>query len=132
MNKKIKMVMSTISPSITTRLMYLYNFHRLLNLNDPKDLNEKMQYLKLKNYYRNPTVTKCVDKYAVRDYLSEKGMAYLLPGYIGGGYNAEKIRMQWDKYPNSFVIKCNHGCGYNILVPEKNQFDVNEVVSQVN
>ena len=30
-NKKIKMLMSTTSPNIMTRIMYLYNFHKILN-----------------------------------------------------------------------------------------------------
>lgn len=45
MNNKIKMFMSTVSPMVTTKLMYLYNFHKVLNLKNPVDLNEKLQYL---------------------------------------------------------------------------------------
>lgn len=85
MNKKIKMLMSTISPNLMTRIMYLYNFNKPLNIRKPKDINEKLQYLKLKTYYNNPTVTRCVDKYRVRGYLEEHGFSELLPNFIGGG-----------------------------------------------
>ena len=48
---------------------------------------------KLKTYYNNPVVTRCVDKYQVRGYLEEKGLAYLLPDFIGGAYEkAEENR----------------------------------------
>lgn len=50
---------------------------------------------------------------------------------LGGGYDAEEIRRHWDEYPTQFVIKCNHGCGYNILVSDKKAFDVNDVVTTV-
>jgi len=69
MNKNIKTVMSSISPKFTTYLMYLYNFGKFPNMKNPKDINEKLQYLKLKTYYNNPVVTQCVDKYRVRAYL---------------------------------------------------------------
>lgn len=130
MNKQIKMILSTISPSITTKLMYLYNFHRLLNLKNPSNLNEKLQYLKLKTYYNNPTITQCVDKFRVRDYLSERGLSSILPQLIGGGYeSAEDVRNHWDEYPKQFVIKCNHGCGYNILVTDKETANLDEIVN---
>mgnify|MGYP002732100469 FL=1 len=131
MNKKIKMVMSTISPSLMTRIMYFHNFHKPLNTRSPKDINEKLQYLKLKTYYNNSTVTRCVDKYKVRDYIKEQGLSELLPNFIGAGSDAEEIREHWDEYPNQFVIKCNHGCGYNILVSDKRKFDVNDVVATI-
>lgn len=85
MNKRMKMVLSTVSPNLMTRIMYIYNFHKLLNIRTPKDINEKLQYLKLKTYYNNPIVTRCVDKYKVRDYIKEKGLTELLPEFYGGG-----------------------------------------------
>lgn len=50
--------------------------------------------------------TKCTDKYLVREYIKEKvGEKYLIPLY----YVGEKItKNEWDKLPNSFVIKPNH------------------------
>lgn len=131
MNKRVKMMLSTISPVMTTKMMYLYNHHKMLNLKNPGDINEKLQYLKLNTYCHNTTVTKCVDKYKVRDYINEHGLGHLLPDLIGTGTRAEEIRNHWDEYPDKFVLKCNHGCGYNILVTDKKQFDLNTVIEQV-
>ena len=38
-----------------------------LNLENPKTFNEKLQWLKL--YYHDPLITKCADKYLVREYI---------------------------------------------------------------
>ena len=40
-----------------------------LNLENPKTFNEKLQWLKL--YYHDPLMTKCADKYLVRDFIKE-------------------------------------------------------------
>ncbi len=132
MNKKIKRILCDISPKLTTRLMYLYNFRKVLNLKNPKGINEKLQYLKLKEYYENSVVTQCVDKYLVRDYLEKKGYGELLPDLLGGGYEkAEDLRKDWDTFPNKLVIKCNHGCAYNILITDKSKVNLDEVVTQL-
>lgn len=41
-----------------------------LNLNHPKALSEKIQWLKL--YYHNPLLTLCADKVKVRGYVAKK------------------------------------------------------------
>ena len=49
-----------------------------LDLENPKTLNEKIQWLKIHD--RKPFYTICADKYAIRDYISEKfGDKYLIP-----------------------------------------------------
>lgn len=132
MNKKIKKILSTISPELTTRLMYRYNFHKRLDLNNPIDINDKLQYLKLRTYYNNATITQCVDKYRVREYLQEKGYGDILPQFIGGPYyDAEELRNVWNQLPPKFVIKCNHGCGYNILVSNKRNIELDEVIEKL-
>ena len=131
-NLKIKEILSTISPKMTTYLMWFYNFRKPLDLKNPKDINEKLQFLKLRTYYDNPTVTQCVDKWRVRKYLEDKGFAYILPGlYMGGITDPAELKAQWDCLPESFVVKCNHGCGYNILVKDKSLCDPDAVVAQL-
>lgn len=132
MNPKVKVILSSISPKLTTYLMYFKNFKKFPNMKNPGDFNEKLQYLKLNTYYENPVITQCVDKYRVRAYLEKKGFSDILPGLIAGGMtDANEIAELWDTLPESFVIKCNHGCGYNILVNDKSKTDVNEVVKQL-
>ena len=54
---------------------YLYQkaFGCKLNLDEPSGLNEKLMWLKLNTYRSNPLVTRCSDKYAVRQYVEEAG-----------------------------------------------------------
>jgi len=131
MKRIVKRLMCTISPELTTKLMFYYNFRTKLNLNNPQGFNEKLQFLKLRTYYNNPVITRCVDKYQVRGYLEEYGHGNLLPKLLGGPYqHAEELRSAWDSLPDKFVIKCNHGCGYNILVSNKSKMDLNAVIAQ--
>lgn len=132
MMKRIKMLLSTISPKGTTYLRYFCSFKHFPNLRNPKDINEKLQYLKLKTYYDNPLITQCVDKYRVRGYLEERKLDEMLPGLIEGGFTRpERVREIWERLPDAFVLKCNHGCGYNILVPDKKKACVDDVVKQL-
>ena len=47
-----------------------------LNLEDPKNFSEKLQYLKL--YYRNPLMRLCSDKLYAREYVKACGYAHIL------------------------------------------------------
>lgn len=90
-----------------------------LNLENPQTFNEKIQWLKL--YDSTPLKTRLADKYLVREWVNEKiGDEYLIP--LLGVWDRFKD-INFDKLPNSFVLKANHGCGWNIIVKDKNLFD---------
>ena len=70
---------------------------------------------------RDPRWTMLSDKLHVRDYVAGKvGREYLIP-LLWSGDNPEEI--PFDELPLKFVIKTNHGCGYNIIVKDKTQLD---------
>ncbi|MBO6147792.1 MAG: glycosyl transferase [Lachnospiraceae bacterium] len=90
-----------------------------LNLDDPKTFNEKLQWIKL--YYRDPMMTRLSDKYLVREWIkNEIGEEYLIP-LIGVYERFDDI--DFDKLPESFVMKANHGSGWNIIVKDKASLD---------
>ena len=94
-----------------------------LNLDNPRTFNEKIQWLKL--YNSTPIKTRLADKYLVRDWVKEKiGEQYLIP-LLGVYDKFEDI--DFDKLPNQFVIKCNHGSGWNIIVKDKSKLNLSEV-----
>ena len=98
-----------------------------LDLENPQTFNEKIQWLKL--YDSTPIKTRLADKYLVRDWVKEKiGGEYLIP-LLGVYDKFEDINFK--KLPNQFVIKCNHGCGYNIIVKDKSQLDLEEVKAKL-
>lgn len=100
-----------------------------LDLKEPKTLNEKLQWLKLNYCSENIKVVKCADKYEVRNYLKEIGEEKLLNELLFVWEDEKDI--EWEKLPKSFVIKCNHGCGYNIICPDKSNFDINEAKRKI-
>lgn len=107
---------------------YYENMGETLDLENPKTFNEKIQWLKL--YDSTPIKTKLADKYLVRDWVKEKiGEEYLIP-LLGVWDKFDDI--DFDKLPDKFVLKCNHGCGYNIIVKDKSKLDIEEVRKKIN
>ena len=73
--------------------------------------------------------TMLTDKYAVRDWIKEKiGEKYLIP--LLAVYETPD-EIEWDKLPNEFVIKCNHGSGWIIIVNDKNTINRGEVKARL-
>jgi len=90
------------------------------NIDHPQTFNEKIQWLKL--YYHNPLLTKCADKYLVREYIIEKiGEEYLVP--LLGVYDNEN-QINFDKLPNKFVLKLNNSSRHNIICQDKDNLDI--------
>ena len=91
-----------------------------LNLDNPQTCNEKIQWLKL--YDSTPLKSRLADKFAVRSWIKEKiGEQYLVP-LLGVWDRFDDI--DFDSLPQKFVLKCNHGSGYNIIVTDKSKFDL--------
>lgn len=113
-----------------SKLYYKIVLKKKLNLDNPQTFNEKLQWMKLYYYPNNPLVVQCADKYAVRDYIREKGYNDKLVPIVGCWDKAEDI--EWDKLPKQFVLKCNHGCAYNIVCPDKDKLNKSAVIQQLN
>lgn len=104
--------------------------NKKVDLKNPQTFNEKIQWLKLYDYPTNKLVIEGADKYRVRSYVEKKGLKNILVPLIGHWDDARKI--EWDKLPDKFVLKCNHGCAYNILCSDKENFDKKNSISQLN
>lgn len=100
-----------------------------LDLKNPKNFNEKLQWLKL--YDRNPEYTIMVDKYRVREYIADKiGEKYLIP-LIGVWNNPDEI--DFDSLPKQFVLKCNHNSGIGLCIcKDKEKLNINKVKKELN
>ena len=110
------------------KFIYLLRTGKVLNLKNPQDLNEKMFWLS--RYWRNPLITLCSDKYKVRQFLEEKGCGDILNEQYGVYDRGEDI--DFDKLPNKFVLKCNHGSRMNIIVEDKNKLNIPETIATLN
>ena len=122
--------MSLTDPEKVSKIRYREVFGAELDLENPKTFNEKLMWLKLKKYANDPLVSQCSDKYAVREYVEKCGLGETLNGLIGVWDKAEDI--EWEKLPNRFAIKCNHGCGYNLICQDKTKFDTKKATDQLN
>lgn len=109
------------------RLQYLIKTGRLPNLENPERYTEKIQWYKL--HYRNPQVTQCSDKYAVRSYVEEKGLGRLL-NELYAVYDAPE-EIDFEDLPPSFALKLNNGSGTNIFVDDKGGIDGGEVIARL-
>lgn len=109
-------------PVTWTKIRYFARFKKMPNLKDPKDLNEKILYLKL--FTDTSKWTDLADKYKVRDYVKSCGLEDYLIGLIGVWYHVDDI--DFDQLPESFIFKANNGCGKssNLIVKDKNKLDI--------
>ncbi len=98
-------------------------FHKDPNLDNPVTMNEYLTWRKL--FDRDPLLPRCSDKYRVREYVAEKiGDQYLVP-LLAATDSVDKI--DFDKLPDRFVIKVNHGSGQNIIVKDKQHEDLEAI-----
>ncbi len=103
-------------------------FGREPDLASPKTFNEKILWLNLND--RRPVKTVCADKYAVRDWVSERiGDHYLIP-LVGVYEDARDIDL--DSLPDGFVVKATHGSGWNLIVHDKRQLDWQAATHRLN
>lgn len=101
------------------QMKYYSEFSKLVNFDNPKTFSEKMQYLKL--YDRKSKYIYMVDKYRVREYISNIiGDEYLIP-LLGVWNKFDEIN--FSELPNEFVLKCNHNSGGVILCHNKDTMD---------
>ena len=110
--------------------IYYLECGRKLELKNPKRFNDKLQWLKL--YYRNPLWTQMVDKYRVKQLVTDKvGKEYVIP-CLGVWNKAEEI--EWDSLPNQFVLKSNHDSGNSgvFIVKDKSKIDKNKLIRRIN
>ena len=107
-------------PEWVVRVRYLLRFHKRINLRHPANLNEKIQYLSLRT--DTSEWSRLADKYAVRDWVRERGLGELLVPLYGVWDTAEAI--DFDALPSQFVLKCTHGSGDAIIVRDKAQLDI--------
>lgn len=100
-----------------------------LDLENPINYTQKIQWLKLNDCTQ--IKADLSDKYKVRSWVSERiGEEYLVPMIAGGYTDANEI--DFDALPNSFVLKTNHGSGWNIIVKDKSKLDIKNTIYTLN
>lgn len=94
-------------PVTLVKIRYLSKFKKFPNLKEPKDLNEKILWLKL--FSDTTRWTELADKYKVRDYVEKLGLGkYLVKLY---GHWTDVNSIDFNTLPNSLIFKANNGDG---------------------
>ncbi len=107
---------------------YWRNTGKVLRLDYPRSFNEKIQWLKLCD--STAIKTDLADKYKVREYVREKiGEQYLIP--LCGVWD-DFTQIDFSELPDQFVLKCNHGSGWNCIVRDKSKINYKKMCKQFN
>jgi hypothetical protein len=89
------------------------------DLSDPQTFNEKLAWIKI--HEKDPLITVCCDKHAVKKYVSEKvGEDFIIP-VLAEWKDPEQVDL--NRLPDAFALKVNWSSGYNIIVKDKSKLD---------
>ncbi len=93
------------------------------DLDNPGRLSEKVHYIKVNE--QTPLRKLAADRLKVRDYVAEKvGEGHLIPMH---GQFDSLTKENWDKLPQQFVLKANHGSAMVCIVQNKEEERFEEV-----
>lgn len=110
-------------PFFRARYLYKTELGKRADFKNPRDLNEKIQWLEF--FTDTSQWTILADKYAVRQYVKDRiGVDCLVP--LLGKWNQAKD-IDFNLLPKSFVIKPNNGSYDTIVVKDKNSIDLENV-----
>lgn len=121
-----KKVLAWLSPKLLTSVEFRHTFGHSLNWKNPKDLNEKINWLKI--YSDTSLWTLCADKYAVRIYVEKCGYGDNLVKLYGKWEKA--VEIDWDSLPQRFVMKVNNGSGDIFVCKDKLHIDKQKITEQ--
>lgn len=99
------------------------------NIKNPKTFNEKIQWLKLYYFPNNPKAIAMTDKVQIHKVIEEMGIDVKLPNLLFESTSYKDI--PWDNLPDKFVLKCNHGCAYNIVCVDKNSLNKKKATKKI-
>ena len=109
--------LSAHHPVLLMRIRYFLLFHRFPNLKHPRNLNEKILYLKL--FTDTTSWVNLTDKYRVRRFVESRGLSRILVQLYAVWHSDNEISL--DSLPNAFILKANNGGGNSScrIVPDK-------------
>lgn len=102
-----------------TRMEYRVDNGKELDLENPREIAEKLHWLKLNDH--RALYGELVDKFAVRKFVAERAGEGILNECFGVFDDPDEILA--DLLPQSFVIKATHGYDMNVLCRDKSTLD---------
>lgn len=130
-NKKLSYFLSKHCLKTYLAMFYESWMGKRMSYRHPKDLNQALINLSWQNSH-NPEIaqfiSKCTDKYAVREYIESKGYGDTLNELYGVYDNVDNI--DFGALPSQFVIKMNNASGRNYICRDKSKCNWTEVKAQ--
>ena len=123
-------VVKLISKKAYISYQYKYITHHKLNWKNPTRYTEKLQYLRLYVYPKDPLVIKCASRVGAREYVKEKGYENLLIKIYGVFDRFEDI--DFEKLPNAFALKTTHSSQMNYICFDKSKINYDELKKKFN
>ena len=101
---------------------YKQNIQKCINLKNPQNFSEKLNYLKI--YDATPQKTLLSDKLLAKEYIKENipDLATAKVYQIGTSFE----ELDFEKCPSKFIIKTNHACKTGRLIKNKNSITKQE------
>lgn len=123
--KSLQPLIRVFSKRLYVSLQYRYITGKKLNWKTLRKYTEKLQFLRLYVFPKDPLVIKAASRAGARAFLIEKGFEdILIPSY--GIYDCFED-IDFDKLPNQFVLKATHASGFNYICFDKEKMDINLV-----
>ncbi len=126
--KRLKPSHFYVSPRLMASMWYAVSIGELPNLRKPRSVNElwiSINLKAMKDKIGRALRIQCADKYAVRQYITDKGLVDILNECYGVFDSFEEI--DFDKLPNQFVLKMTTACGMNFICKDKKQLDIHKL-----
>ena len=104
--------------------LYHAKLGRWPDLEHPTGFNEKILFKMLRD--RRPMLTLFSDKLRLRDYVRQIAPSLFIPTLYWWSDRAETL--PFDALPSAFVLKANHGSGWNCIVEDKGEVRRSDLV----
>ncbi len=98
--------------------LFKRKFDRKIDWENPKDLNEKILWLKF--HEDQHKWANLADKILARKYVEERGLKEILIPLYKQWDSAKDVMADWNELPEEFVLKSNNGCGRVIVINSEN------------
>lgn len=123
MKRNIQMLLNKLCPNLYNMVVFRVKNGYFCNLNNPTTFNEKVQWRK--KYQHDSRYPMLVDKWEVREYISQIEPKILVPTY---GVYSKIEDINFEELPDSFIMKPTHGFGKVVICSDKKTLDKEEVL----
>lgn len=129
MYKVIIYLLNLIPRKKARKILYFLRYKKRLNLSNPKDFNEKINWLMYYKYGKKES--NLTDKFKVKDIVEKLSIKDLnIPKVLKIYQNANEINLI--DLPEQFVLKCNNGCGDVFICTDKSVFNLEIAKKKLN